>query len=303
MGCKDSEDFIMPELPAAQVNEIKGRLRSQWQIEANALRVRPFKSQQQANAEGAKLNAKYQRLEFDALTELQQQQQEQERVQQLIKQPRKMGRAEEAGLRMELRPEAEALVFPPEPKPYSVSEITSPRLMESIQDFANAAPSTPELFTRASKEPKTEQGIINQYLGWRELIQYDAINPRRQQQLDMQWDAYMAGDERFDKWWSNKKKRQPTVEIKALRTPGDMGKIMRERIVGTGGITPLGESIIKKMPLTPETAAMKAGKGISELFTKPKPVREAPQKVIRQRNKRTGEQRISYDGGKTWRTP
>ena len=239
------------ELPAAQVKEITGRLQSQWQIEANALRVKPFKSQQQANAELAKLNAKYQRLEFDSLTQLQQQQQEQERVQQLIRQPREMGRGEEAAERMRLGPEAERLAFPEEPAPFSISEITSPRLMKSIEDFAEAAPTTSEFWTRKENEPKTKQGIINKYLGWRELIQYDAIadkNPKRAQQLDVQWDAYMAGDEKFDEWWSSKKKRQPIVEIRALRTPGKIGKLMRGRITGAEGITPLGESVAKTKP-------------------------------------------------------
>lgn len=264
-------------LPAAQANEIKSRLQSQWQIDAKALSVKPFKSQQQADAELAKLNAKYQRLELDALTQLQQQQQEQQRVQELIKQPQKMGRAEEAAERMRLGPEAERLAFPSEPEPFSVSEITSPRLMGSIQDFAEAAPTTRELFTLEKNEPKTKQGIINKYLGWRELIQYNAIaakNPGRARQLDLVWDSYMMGDERFDEWWSDKKKRQPIVEIKALRTPGKIGKLMRGRITGAEGVTPVGVSIIKKMPLTLETSAMKAGRRISELITEPAPSAE-----------------------------
>ena len=35
---------------------------------------------------------------------------------------------------------------------------------------------------------------------------------------------------------------------------------------------------------------------------RPQPVRRPARKVIRQRNTRTGEERISYDGGKTWQT-
>ncbi|KKL06041.1 hypothetical protein LCGC14_2600000, partial [marine sediment metagenome] len=82
-----------------------------------------------------------------------------------------------------------------------------------------------------SKEAKTQQGLTNQYLEWRGLAQYDALNPLRQRQLDMQWDAYMAGDERFDKWWSNKEKREPAVEIKAMRTPGKIGNSILDSLV------------------------------------------------------------------------
>ncbi len=39
------------ELPAVQADQIKTQLQSQWQIEARALSVRPFRSQQLANAE------------------------------------------------------------------------------------------------------------------------------------------------------------------------------------------------------------------------------------------------------------
>ena len=293
-------------LPAAQVKEITGRLRSQWQIEARALSVRPFKSQEQADAELAKLNAKYQRLEFDSLSELQQQQ----RVQQLISQPRERTREEEAGLRMELRPEAERLVFPPEPtqqQPFSISQLGSKAMIESIDYFAESAPDTPGWEWGPPK--KTKQGLVNQYLQWRELAQYDALNPRRQQQLDQRWDISMAEDKRFDEWWLDKEKRKPIVEIRALRTPGDMGKIMRGRITGAEGITPLGRSVIKEKPRSAisKAALPMSGKEAREAYGfpggPPPPGRTQPQAgqaPIRQRNRRTGQERISYDGGKTW---
>ena len=58
----------------------------------------------------------------------------------------------------------------------------------------------------------------------------------------------MAADSRFDAWWSDKEKREPTAEIKALRSPGKIGKIMKERMVGVGGTTPIGTSIVKEKP-------------------------------------------------------
>jgi len=238
------------ELPAAQVNEIRNTLQAQWQIEADALNKSWFSNRGKFETAKAKLNAKYRKLEFDSLTQLRQQQQERQRVQQLIRQPRERAPEEEAGLRMQLGPEAERLVFPPEPTitPFSISQITSPAVMGSIEDFAEAAPTTPEFWTRRGKEPKTKQGIINQYLQWREQIGYNFINPLRQRQLDMQWDAFMMGDEKYDEWWLNKEKRQPIVEIRALRTPGQIGKLMRRRITGAEGITPLGRSVAKTKP-------------------------------------------------------
>lgn len=232
------------ELPAAQVNEVKDRLRSQWQIEANALNKSWFSDRGKFETAKAKLNAKYQRLEFDSLSQLQQQQQEQERVQQLIKQPRKMGRAEEAGLRMELRPEAERLVFLEPAQPFSMSYLYSKTMMESIDYFAEAAPDAPGLEWGPPK--KTKQGLINQYLQWRELQNYAVIkDARKRRQLDQRWDISMAEDPKYDKWWYDKKNRKPMFEIRTLRTPGDIGKTMRDRILGAGGVTPMGASIGK----------------------------------------------------------
>ncbi len=292
-------------LPAAQTQEIRDTLHTQWQIEARALNVKPFKSQQQANAESAKLDAKYQQMELKAFTQLQQQTEEQQRVQDLIKQPQERTRAEEAQLRMELEPEAERLVFPAEPQPFSIGQITSTAVMQSIQDFAEAAPTTHEFFTRRENEPKTKQGIINQYLEWRSLIRYNDLDLIYQQPLDQQWDAFMAGDEKYNEWWSNKEKHQPIVEIKALRTPGDIGKIMKGRIVGAAGITPIGESVTKAkprsaVPMDPTLFGVHAARAL--MRRKPARTVAPEQKPIRQRNKRTRQERISYDGGKTWQT-
>jgi len=231
------------DLPAAETQKIRDALHAQWQIEDRALGAKPFKSQQQADAESAKLDAKYQQMELKALMQLQQQQQERKRVQSLIQQPQERTRAEEAQLRMELEPEAERLVFPAEPQPFSISQITSPRLIENIRAYAEGAPDTPGIEWGPPK--KTKEGIINQYKRWQESIQYDALAPIRQRQLDIQWDEAMAEDPRYDKWWSNREKRQPIVEVKALRTPGDIGKIMRGRVVGA---TPIGTSIKKDKP-------------------------------------------------------
>lgn len=292
------------DLPAAETQKIRDTLHTQWQIEARALNVKPFKSQQQANAESAKLDAKYQQMELKALTQLQQQQQEDQRVQELVKQPKKRTRAEEAQLRMELGPEAERLVFPGAPKRLSVQQVTSPALQENIRAYADASPTEHEFFTRRGKEPKTKQGIINQYLRWRESIAYDAIkSPLVRRQLDIQWDEAMAEDPRYNKWWLNREKRQPIVEIRALRTPGDIGKVMRGRIVGA---TPLGTAVTKAKPGVREAIGSAialqyplAGRAMEAMRPEAKRLAAQP-KPIRQRSRSTGQERISYDGGRTW---
>lgn len=106
------------QLPAAQVEEIRKQLHGQWQIEANALNRSWFSDRGKFETAKAKLNAKYQQMELNALTQMQRQQEEQQRVQQLIRRGTQgMDREEEAGLRMELGPEAERLVFPEKERP------------------------------------------------------------------------------------------------------------------------------------------------------------------------------------------
>lgn len=291
-------------LPAAETQKIRDTLHAQWQIEAKALSVKPFKSQQQADANLAQLNSKYQQKELQAFTQLQQQQQERQRVQDLIQQPQERSREEEAQLRMELRPEAERLVFPEAPQRLSVQQVASPALQQNIRAYADAAPTVHEFFTRRGKEPKTKEGIVNQYLKWRESIVYDAIeSPLVRRQLDIQWDEAMAEDSRYDEWWINKEKRQPIVEIKALRTPGDIGKTMRGKIVGA---TPIGTSVRKGKPGVREAIGSAialqyplAGRAMEAMRPEAKRLAAQP-KPIRQRNTATGQERISYDGGNTW---
>ena len=246
------------KLPADQVEQIGTQLQSQWQIEARALGVRPFRSQQLANAELAKLNAKYQRLEFDAMTKLQQQQEEQQRVQELIGQGTQgMGREEEATLRMQLRPEAERLVFPTQGQPYSISALQG-AISESIVEFADAAETDPSFtpFTREAQEQRTKTGLLNRYMGWRELVGYDTIaarSPMRANQLDLQWDAEMRVDDRFSAWWADDKRHRPISEVSAVRATGRIGKAMRGRVVSSatamaGQVTPIGQSIRVKQP-------------------------------------------------------
>ncbi len=279
------------DLPAAEADEIKSKLHGQWQIEAKALNKSWYPNREKFETAKAKLNAKYQSLELTAMTKLEQQQKEQQKVQQLIKQPQKRSPEDEALLRMQLRPEAERLVFP-ESKHIPPSYLRSGGFIDNIRGYAGAAPTIAELFTRKENEPKTKQGLIDQYQRWRESELYSTKSTSEQQQLDREWDMLMVGSSTFDKWWSDKTKRKQVTEVKALRSTGKIAGAMRDKVTR---VTPLGISLSK-------------GKHIFGIFgsttARKEPEAQAvatQQKPIIQRNKRTGQKRISNDGGKTWK--
>lgn len=222
--------------------------RSQYDVELNSLKQAQL-SDKDFHAGINKLNARHQQIINQENYKADQQLQQVKRVKALINSNQISPDAgQEAIWRLVLPQETERAMFPTTERaqPFSIAQLSSKAVLGSISELAEAAPTTHEFWTSREKEPKTKQGIINQYSQWRELIQYDALNPLRQRQLDMQWDAYMMGDERYDKWWLNKKERQPIVEIKALRTPGKMGKLMQSRITGVGTATPLSRSIMDK---------------------------------------------------------
>ncbi|KKN77440.1 hypothetical protein LCGC14_0359990 [marine sediment metagenome] len=273
------------DLPAAQTDEIKNKLHGQWQIEAKALDKSWFPDKNKFATARAKLNAKYQRLELDAFTKLQEQQKEQQQVQQLIANPQQRSPEDEALLRMQLRPEAESLVFP-EGGQISPSYLRSKGFIGNMQGYAGAA-----------EDPwgpggKDKQSLIDQYQRWRESELYSTKSISEQQQLDREWDMLMASSRIFNKWWSDKTKRKQVTEVKALRSTGKIAGAMRDKVTR---VTPLGISLGK-------------GKHTFGIFgstaAKKEPEAQAvttQQKPIIQQNKRTGQKRISNDGGKTWR--
>ena len=230
-------------------------LRSQYDTELNSLKQQSLADKEFFNQLN-QLNSKYEGALNQERYKADQQVQSVKRVQDLINAGQIAPDAgQEAVWRLVLPSETERAMFQAagQGQPFSISQITSGAVMESVMEFAEAAPTIGKFWTRESKEPKTQQGLLSKYLGWRELIGYDAIkSPVRQNQLDLQWDAYMAGDERFDEWWSDKSKREPIVEIKALRTPGNIGKIMRSRVTGATGASPLGRSISRSKSRKPE---------------------------------------------------
>lgn len=248
------------QLPADQTDKIKKTLRAQWQIEANALNQSWFSDRGKFNTARAKLNAKYQTLEFDAFTKLQQQQQERQRVQQLIRQPRQRTREEEAGLRMELRPEAERLVFPPAPpalkQPFSAAALRPKGpVYELMNEYIDAVPRPGWWFTRAKKETRKLNDIVDSYKAFQDQVGYYNLPNIKQRQLDLLWDSLLQAQPGFDPWWKDKAKRQPVAEVRGLRAKGPISRIMAGKVT-----TPIGRSIgmqlpkQQQQPLTPDIA-------------------------------------------------
>ncbi len=267
----------------SQAQQIKQQLHSQWQIEANALGKTFFKDKRQGEAKVAQLNAKYQRLELDAMTKWQQQQAEQQRVRNLISQPKERSRGQEATLRMQLGPEAERLVFPK--KDYlSPQYLRSTGFRGNMTGYIGAADDTPGFEWGPPKKKK--QSLVDQYQRWRESELYDTKSAQERKQLDREWDATMSSSPIYDKWWSSKTKHALPTEVRALRSTGQIAGAMRSKVAGT---TPLGRSLGKSKQ--PAPSRQEQGPAVQ-------PRQE--QAPIVQRNKRTGQERVSYDGGKTW---
>lgn len=107
----------MPDQLTEQMEGIRKQLETRWRIEAEALNKSWFSNQGQFDTALAKLNSKYQQEELKVFSEIQQQEESRQRVQELIAGPKEYGRAEEADIRLELGPEAERLVFPQQQDP------------------------------------------------------------------------------------------------------------------------------------------------------------------------------------------
>lgn len=148
---------------------------------------------------------------------------------------------DEAMWKLVVPPEHAAAMFPTVKKPTERVPISPPGLVshkELIQQFAEAAEPVKEWFTREKLEPRTQENLIKQYVGWRETIGYTNYTPGQQRQLDIQWDDLMADRPKYK--WDPK-----SPNIRALRTYGG-------RITGIAAkkISPLAKSIqTSKVPV------------------------------------------------------
>lgn len=252
--------------------------KSQYDTELNSLQ-QSYLSDNDFYNKLNELNAKHQQIINQENYKADQKLQQVRRVQSLVSAGKIAPDAgQEAVWRLVLPSETERAMFQTagrQQKPYPVSTITSKAMMRTIQEFAEAAPGKPGI--EWGPPEKIQEGLINKYNAWRELVGYSFLDPIRQHQLDQQWDAYMLGNKKYDKWWVDKEKRKPVAEVKAMRTTGKIGKIMRERLGVTPEVTPLGKSIVetKSQPARPAFSAAPL-----EPFRKKPAEQVAPQVIV-----------------------
>ena len=220
-------------LPAAQTRKIRDTLHAQWQIEAGALNKSHFSDRGKFETAKAKLNAKYQQMELKEFTQLQQQVEEQQRVQTLIRQPQERTRAEEAQERMRLGPEAERLVFPTERRGrFSPQQMWGKGgLAEHMGEWIDATTITGARFGFGGT--RKQSNLIKQYVGVSERAGYNDFTPEQKRQYNLVWDDMMASDEK-NEWNPN------SPEVKAVRAVGKLQQAAAKNI------TPLGASVRRK---------------------------------------------------------
>ena len=197
-----------------------------------------------------------------------------------------MGPEQEAATRMNLGPEAERLAFPKQ-KFLSPSYLRSKGFRENLLGYANAAPDQRGLEWGPPK--KKREDLIAQYQRWQESeLYHQEKSPQEQKQLDQEWDASMRSSRAYTNWFADKGLRVLPTAVTALRSKGRIANAMRGKVVTR---SPIGSGMRTQLDREKPTEKAPAGS----------PYTPAPQsQVIRQRNKVTGETRISYDGGQTW---
>jgi hypothetical protein len=165
-------------------------------------------------------------------------------------------KAEQAMWQMILPKEMSQAMFPSAGQPFTPGQLTGSGdkageggYLPSIEEFASAAEGKK---TRWSPLPgdqtrRSAASLVKQYKGWRDYLGYDALDPFKQQQLDILWDDEMKADGRFKNWNPNAK------EIKSLRSKGPFTKALGTRIAGSqtnaaAVQTPLMKSIQEAKP-------------------------------------------------------
>jgi len=236
-------------LKSSQEEEYE-HMRSQYDNEARALGQTPM-SNNDFNQRMNQLNTKHAGFIKKFKFVSQQQTQQLEQISTLVQQGNiNPDAGKEAAWRLVLPQETERAMFPTQgaqAQPFSMSQMRG-AISDSILEFAEGAADTPGL---EWGDPKKQVGsLMDQYLSWRELISYDNLNPVRQNQLDMQWDAAMRDgeDDKFEKWFADDKKRKPIAQVSAIRPAGRIGDAMKKRVMGSlhSTTSPIGMSVKKQ---------------------------------------------------------
>ena len=279
-----------------QFNQQRQYLHRQWQVDAEAIDNTWFADRGKWQTAVAKLTAKYKIKELELQQVRDTQIQEQRKRQQYVMGFRYRKKAptdiELYQAQQRLDPQEERFAgLPVEGKPLSPAQLASPSMKETRNAFIEDAPTIKKWHLRRKDEPKTGQGLLDAYAQWRNFIQYDEYGTIAQGQWDQVWDLKMLADDRFKAWQSDKVQ----TDLRALRSRGRIADVMKEKIVGKPPIERSFEAI---------TARQKRAqyfKGIRGTKEPAAQIQQQP-RIIRQRNRRTGQERISYDGGKTWQT-
>jgi len=175
--------------------------------------------------------------------------------------------ANEAMFRMVVPPETAAAMFPRQATQRQPSRPLTPDQLEnfdeSIGQHVQSAPSKDrpgwdwpqELISDWTDQkrfaPKKSQSALTAaYMKWRDRIQYDVYEPHHQRQLDTEWDAVMASDDRFE-WDASK------PEVRILRTKGPIGSAIINKKFQTptrmSGNGPIQVGIAKQLPSNQQT--------------------------------------------------
>lgn len=272
-----------------QTDQSQDYLRQQYDVQVKVLENTPM-SDSEFNTKLLQLQAgtkmQWNKLQY----ERRQKASELEQVQRLIRGgTRGMGREQEAAVRMRLGPEAEKLAFPKQ-KFLDPTYLRSKGFRENLLGYANAAPDQRGFEWGPPK--KKREDLIVQYQRWQESeLYHQEKSPQEQRQLDREWDMAMRESRAYSNWFTDKNMRVLPTAVTALRSKGRIADAMRSRVVTK---TPMASSISTQLNKQKRNAYNPFENRI------PAPAKAPAQSVIRQRNRITGEIRISYDGGESW---
>ena len=121
--------------------------------------------------------------------------------------------------------------------PFSPNQVVG--MGEKILEFAGAAPRTPQLWTKAVNEPRTQEDLITQYNAWKTFIGYAGLNVTRQKQVDNEWDSVMKAHPKWN--WNPQavEKDRPQGPLK--------GAYLGKPSLGSSNSNPISESIRKQV--------------------------------------------------------
>jgi hypothetical protein len=296
-------ETILREQFESQRQQIQKRFQAQWDEVNNRARAGLYKSQKDRDGDFFAIHSKAAQVlgEFDQIAEQatgQFQQIDKLAEMGAIKDP------DEVKWRMVLGPEAEKAMFPSQADPRDeLREInaTKKQVFDDVKQYARGKdgklyPAKVEGDYYTDK-PDRSMGPVSQQEEQLWIANMDALHSLRQagagaaQNIaDMgvpnpnRYEDLMRSAE--EDHWLKRAAKRTGKGLYGLSGPGLMHKSIK-KIRSVFASEPTG------------TFAQKA----QESIIKPRQPREqAAPKVIRQRNKRTGQERISYDGGKTWQT-